>query len=427
MKLSQHTSSKFKKILLPVLTTLVVCFTGKKIHDCFQQQPTVKHYAEIPYSHGVLDSIDLLDNSVAFQHIMLAIDSAKVNVDIAMFEWHDDTIWNEFAKHILEAADRGVHIQIFKDMLWSYYYGEGSTFLESKFHTLLKQHPNIELRDGKDFGGPRWSQRLRNFNNHAKYIIIDGKTTHEVVFVGDMNIGDHYQHRRGYMLMLSGDWFSDDLHNYKKESRNKVHQQERTEQKKELSLKVVKNSLHWDRAKRERFIGELNIQQSIIDLMSQAKKRIRIQIAYLWDKDITKTLIQQVIDGKEVKLMIPMQADLQDDTNKKTIQSILDATQWCDNLEVYLYNEGLHAKAFIFDDKVLIGSANMNSLSTLHHWEVCAVLETSWDPKMKHVLQDLEKQFLQDIQHARLVTEQSQLSYNPVKAHIEKLYSDWID
>jgi hypothetical protein len=83
---------KIKKILLPVLTTLVVCFTGKKIHDCFQEQPTVKHYAEIPYSHGELDCVDLLDNSVAFPKIVDAINSAQVTVDIAMFERHDDTI-----------------------------------------------------------------------------------------------------------------------------------------------------------------------------------------------------------------------------------------------------------------------------------------------------------------------------------------------
>ena len=57
----------------------------------------------------------LIDGKQAFPEIINTINQAKDLIKINMFIWRDDKIGNEIANALLNAANRGVQVEISKD------------------------------------------------------------------------------------------------------------------------------------------------------------------------------------------------------------------------------------------------------------------------------------------------------------------------
>ena len=58
----------------------------------------------------------LVDGKEAFPEILRCIGDAQESIYINMFIWRDDRIGNDIAQAVLEAAQRGVQVEISADL-----------------------------------------------------------------------------------------------------------------------------------------------------------------------------------------------------------------------------------------------------------------------------------------------------------------------
>lgn len=63
----------------------------------------------------------LVDGKQAFEKIVERIETARRSIRITSFIWRDDSVGNLVGRRLLEAADRGVKVQITKDRLGAVY------------------------------------------------------------------------------------------------------------------------------------------------------------------------------------------------------------------------------------------------------------------------------------------------------------------
>ena len=80
----------------------------------------------------------LEDGANAFPRIINAIKNAKTSIAVNMFIWRADNIGLEIAKEILDAADRGVNVQISVDR-----YGFVLELAEESMHSFFHQNPTV--------------------------------------------------------------------------------------------------------------------------------------------------------------------------------------------------------------------------------------------------------------------------------------------
>jgi cardiolipin synthase len=171
----------------------------------------------------------LVDGKEAFPEILKCIENAKKSITINMFIWRDDNIGNAIAKAILDAANRGVKVNISVDRYGvvlekseenkkSFFHKEQTLTEkiktkaleimypmentpknvkdeESELYTTIMNHPNIEV--SKDAFKA----------DHSKYYIFDD----DIVIMGGVNIedkenGKDMQNRQyqDYMIKLEG-------------------------------------------------------------------------------------------------------------------------------------------------------------------------------------------------------------------------------
>ena len=104
------------------------------------------------------------------------------------------------------------------------------------------------------------------------------------------------------------------------------------------------------------------VKKVVLDLLSMAKKRIDIQMAYFGDKDITDKIIKVADSGITVNIVLPQKANIQSDLNYQIMTYILGKT---DNVNIYLSRKMMHSKILYIDGRtLLVGSANLNCQAT---------------------------------------------------------------
>ena len=112
---------------------------------------------------------------------------------------------------------------------------------------------------------------------------------------------------------------------------------------------------------------------------------------------IYKSLINAVKRGVEVNVCIPQHSDV------KVADVVRDAfleQLYKHGVNIYLYPKGnLHSKLMLIDDNVFaIGSANMDTRSLEHHFEVTSILYN------RHCAEIIETQFHHDLKRCHLLS-----------------------
>ncbi len=109
------------------------------------------------------------------------IEEAQHSVQLAYYAVHDGLAGDVFYASVLEAADRGVKIELLFDGIFHNLKGK-----EKATHWALIRHPNVSVR----FFEPLHILKPWTFNNrlHDKFIIVDDT----YVILGGRNIGDKY-------------------------------------------------------------------------------------------------------------------------------------------------------------------------------------------------------------------------------------------
>jgi cardiolipin synthase len=359
----------------------------------------------------------------AFQEIMRCLRQARKNVEIRCFVWRDDFTGNMAAREFLDAADRGVQITIHKDRVGAIY-----EHFDPNMHSFL--HKKLSLGDRMkleflcfvyDHGRPRaqgfnpLAQRIcdhpnitirhdEKLHSHSKVFVFDDET----LFIGGMGIGDDFRSEWVDMMVQ--------LNDRRLVRRYRERLEGGLSRELERPVDFLVNARHGDGSR------SFHVLETRLEAMGSVRESLVMEMAYLGDRRITDGLVELVGRGVEVTLLVSAQANILNDLNLWTFDSLLKETGSPKNLRLYLHPRMVHTKLMIFDGRLVqIGSTNCTALSHDAFEETDLWVE---DPDLARHLTGLVEDHAEV---ARRVTGRS--PFDPVYGILEWLFqkSGWYD
>ena len=319
----------------------------------------------------------LVDGKKAFPEIISCIENAKRSVYINIFIWRDDEIGNRMGQAVLKAANNGASVCISVDR-YGVVLEKSEESRKSFFHkkqTLTEKLKSKALAIGypkncpkgkiKDEETELYKSIMSHPNitvskdvfkaDHSKYYIIDD----EILFVGGINIEDKEngndiigREYGDYMVKMAGRVYVDTF-------------------KAKLSRgEDLDNSYCFGVNSKKPNFPIFEMEQKYLDLINGAERKLHITMAYFSPlKKFTDAFISAYNRNVDVSIVIPISANYQDSTNKKTVKKLLKATN--DGIRGYLSPRMLHTKLVASEKQISFGSTNItkkafNQLSELN-------------------------------------------------------------
>jgi cardiolipin synthase len=265
-----------------------------------------------------------VDGEEAFRRLERLIRTAQHNILVQMFIWKDDETGRFVANLLLEAADRGVVVDITKEAVGDFFEFHGD-FLSTK---ESQQHPWRAF-----WHHPRIRINYATQNDHTKVFIVDD---HTLLLTG-MNIANEYRYKlHDYMVELRGVRFVKQFltRTHEPDTGGSVHMIMNTEERKEMRPVVMR-------------------------LLESAREHVVIEHCYISDPDVMDALMRLSKRGVRLTLLLPKWTDFHFHANMVAVGKLLTEA---DNtyVTVLIYPDGFHAKAILVDhDTAFIGSMNL--------------------------------------------------------------------
>ncbi len=320
-----------------------------------------------------------VDGNEAFIRLERLIRHAKHTIIIQMFIWKDDATGKHIASLLIDAANRGVKVDIAKDSTGDVFEFKQDFLTTQKnksgvWHTFWK-HPNIKIS-------------YDNLQDHSKVFIFDD----QILLLTGMNIADEYRNDwHDYLVELRGSGFVEDY--LTGESINR---------KSHVLLRMNKE----DRKE---------IRNTIHQLLTQAHSFIVAEYCYVSDLQVIKLLAKRTHDGVRVTLILPRKTDLHNSANMQAVQYLLTHAN-TKNLQVFLYPRIVHGKVLLVDRSIaFIGSANLMKSSLDDMGELNVLIEG----KHKSAVRKLRSVLRSDIL-------QSEALLSPPRLHAIGRWLAWI-
>ena len=374
-------------------------------------------YNTEPYKDFTL----LVDGKAAFPEIISCIENARRSVYINIFIWRDDNIGRRMGEAVLKAANNGASVYISVDRYGvvlekseearkSFFHKTQTVTEKLKSKILSLGYPqNTPKGKFKDEESELYKSIMSHSNisvsshvfkaDHSKYYIIDDS----ILFMGGINIEDkeNGQDVRGvsygdYMVKMVGSTYVDAF-------KAKLTRGE------DLSESYIFGI----NAKEPNF-PVFEIEKKYLDLINSAKVRLHITMAYFSPLDnFVNAIVSAYKRGVDASIVIPSQANYQDDTNKKTVKQLLKATNG--GIRVYFSPRMLHTKLLATEKEITFGSANItkkafNQLSELNLFvknEECDFCKSVWD-SIDH-----------DIKESKRILSHKEIKYNRLYTLVE--------
>ncbi|CCV63790.1 Cardiolipin synthase [Alteracholeplasma palmae J233] len=355
----------------------------------------------------------IINGKEFFSQIKEEIDRASYKIEIQMFIWRNDDIGNEILEALLKAAKRGVKIKIIKDA-----YGVIFESSEENCQTLFHQKAPIKYKmiafilknifyqanakkikrkvtmsRDEFLNMPNVSFHSGNFRNHTKYFIFDEK----ILFIGGINIEDKE---------VSSDIKLRKYHDYmvKIESKDEVNYfRERLALKKQYD----------DSKKIDYIINQKSHLEThhLLKMIKNAKERIYMAMAYFGNKEVRDALFEATKNNVEVKIITSDDSNVQTHYNKQILNEYVK-----NNIEVYFHKGLIHAKAILIDEKLVVGSINLNDAG------IYKLGETSIVTTEKKLILDFLKDF-NKLKEASEISNSQNLKYSKIRSFLEKVFS----
>lgn len=366
----------------------------------------------------------LVDGKEAFPEIINCINNAKKSVNINMFIWRDDNIGNEIAEVVLKAANRGVNVNISVDRYGvvlekseeskkSFFHKKQSIIEKTKSKVLELVYPMKNApKNVKDEYSDLYKEIMNHKNikvnkdefkaDHSKYYIIDD----EILIMGGINIEDKENGKdmqgrvyQDYMVKLNGKEYVD---NFMDKINNKVNSSEDYF----FGVNIKKNN------KKELF----EMEKLYLDMIKESKKELTITMAYFsLLENFHKEIINAYKRGVKVRIMIPGNANYQDDTNKRTIKKLM---MECDNnIDVYLSKKMVHTKMMINDEYISMGSTNITKKAFNQLNELNLFIKNVKSKFRDHLLESVEENY----KLADKIDSYKSIKYNKLMAKVESI------
>jgi cardiolipin synthase A/B len=319
------------------------------------------------------------DGDAYFERIMQDIDQAKTLITLEIYIFNDDLLGQKMAAHLISAHKRGVKVEIIVDGIGSFDFADRLHGIFSKWGLKVKLYhplPFIHPYQGRmNFFKKIETIFLRlgrlNRRNHRKIITID----EEIMYTGSFNItAEHtkYHHDTKWQDLgarVTGSNVSYAVLSFKKlwkireyyKYRKKIKYSNRSWKKSPIRLNQSIYMKHF-------------YYKDLINKIEQARGRIWLITPYFIPKgSIIRALGRAAGRGVDVQLLISFKSDV------KIFQSL----QYF--YYPFLINKGikihqhietvLHAKNYIIDDWMTIGTSNLNHRSFMHDLEVDLVIQ----------------------------------------------------
>jgi cardiolipin synthase len=283
-----------------------------------------------------------VDGREAFRRLEILIRQARQQIVIQTFIWKNDTTGRWMAKLLLEAADRGVRVDITKEAVGDFFEFHGD-FLGTKDDTsgpwpAFWSHPNIRIRHAVN-------------NDHAKVFIIDD---HTLLLTG-MNIADEYRYTyHDYMVELRGGRFVERF----------LTRQSMPEGS---SVRLVMNTE-----------DQQDLRPVLMSLLKEAKEQIVVEHCYMSDPAVIDALIDASKRGIRVTVLLPDWVEFHHHANMVAIGRLITYGK-PSMVSVHLYPGKFHAKVMLIDyATVFIGSMNLFKSSIDDMGEVNVIIRSHY-------------------------------------------------
>lgn len=310
-----------------------------------------------------------------FESLSQDINRATNFISIEMYIFNDDALGKKIATQLIMAKERGVKIQIIVDGIGSY------SFFNRLYDFFIKKGIQIKIFNPLPFYHPYFGKisflkkmyvlgaRLWKINrrNHRKIITID----HHVMYTGSFNItAEHTSLHSEHPWMdlgirVDGDHVKFAVLNFKKVWNIRDYFKFKRQNKQNLILNWRQTPL---RLNQTIFMKRF-FYKNFIQRVQKAQKRIWLMTPYFIPKRrLIRALGKAAQRGVDVRIIISQKTDVK---FFKWLQYFYYDYLLKKGAKVYQYTDSvLHAKNYIIDDFMTIGSTNLNHRSFIHDLEV---------------------------------------------------------
>lgn len=339
------------------------------------------------------------DGDSYFESLFKDIDQARDYITVEMYIFNDDAIGKKLTAHLISAHQRGVKVQIVVDGIGSYNFFNKLHQVFRKKGVLVKIynplpliHPyygNLTfLRRLNIFGARLWRMNRRD---HRKIITID----QNIMYSGSFNVtAEHTKYHfekpwKDMGIRVTGDHVKFAVLNFKKVWKLRDYYRFKKQNKKSININWKSSPLRLNQTiYMKRFFFKNFLQR-----INKAENRVWLMTPYFIPKRrLIRALGKAARRGVDVRLLISQKTDVH---FFKWLQYFYYAYLIKKGVKVYQYTECvLHAKNYIIDDFMTIGSTNLNHRSFIHDLEVDLVIQDE-DNKRKvaeHFLTSSESQ-----------------------------------
>lgn len=320
---------------------------------------------------------------------MTEIGHARELITVEMYIFNDDELGNLLATSLIKAHKRGVKVQVMVDGVGSYYFqgplserfkAEG---IAIKFYNPL---PFLQPLYGKLSLARKLNIFIQRFlrvnkRNHRKIITIDA----EILYTGSFNFtAEHTRLSRTEIwkdmgVRVSGPLVKFALLNFKRNWKFRDYIRYKKQIKGTLpAWKRIPLRLNHSLSMKHFF------SRDFIRRINKSQHRVWFITPYFIPKrSVIKALGKAAGRGVDVRLLISRKSDV---WLFQTLQTFYYPYLIKAGVKVFQYTDTvLHAKNYIIDDWMTIGSTNLNHRSMLHDMEVDMVIQ---DVRNKQLIAD---------------------------------------
>lgn len=303
-----------------------------------------------------------VDGTEAFPRIERLFRRARHSIIIQMFIWKDDSTGQRMATTLLEAADRGVRVEITKEAVGDVFEFQhdflGTQKSDLPLWKRFWSHPNIDVTYAKH-------------NDHTKVYVIDD----HILILAGMNIADEYRYDwHDYLVELHGSHFV------------RCYLTREPMKQTEGQARIVMNT---DTQK--------DIRNEVMRLLRSAEHSIVVEHCYFSDPEVISLLIRRSHEGIRIIVIVPERQGLHYHANLQSVARLLSEGN-TSSMQVLLFPGIVHGKILLIDrDMAFLGSANFMRSSLDDMGEVNVLIQGA----SRAPLQKLRETLRQDILRSR--------------------------
>ncbi len=341
-----------------------------------------------------------------FDRLIRDIEAARESITVEVYTFNDDLLGKKLAAHLVAAHIRGVKVQVIVDGVGSY------NFYERLYGVFEKKGIQVKTFNPLPFlhpfyGNVTFVRKFQKFflramrlnkRNHRKIVTID----ENIMYSGSFNFtAEHtsFFHANAWKdigIRVTGQMVKYAVLNFKRNWRLRDYYR----YKKQLKKLPRSNWRHSPLRMNHTLMMKRYFYKNFMNHIHRAQKRIWFVTPYFIPRRrIIRLLGAAAERGVDVRLLTTWKTDIK---LFRTLQFFYYPYLLSKGVKVFQYSDSvLHAKNYIIDDWMTVGSTNLNHRSLIHDLEVDLVIQEETNKKM------LEEYFLEMTGKLELVSIES--------------------